>query len=411
MSTTELRVAVVGGGIGGLTLAIALQRLGVQVEVFEQAPEMGEIGAAVALSANGTRLLRRLGVDETLKTTVEPSELQFRSWDSGELLWSHPVGDWYRERCGAPYYGVHRAPLQSALADSLDSGVVHLGHQVVDVVEETDVARLMFEGGETTSAHVVVGADGAHSTVREKVAGREPTAVFSKGVGFRGLIPVEQLPSLPDPMALQFWAGPGAHLLHYAIDDGKLVNFLAVVDQPEWTESTWKAEAKVQEAVDAFDGWHPAVTEMIGTVGDDEEPAWWALHDYEPLQRWTASRLVLMGDAAHTMLPHQGQGANQAIEDAVALAHCLAEAGYDDFQQAFGRYEALRIRRTRRVQRYSRFAGKAMHVPDGPEAERRNAGLSTTAEDIAWIHEYDVEEALAKAGVRSVPMPRRVEHR
>jgi salicylate hydroxylase len=400
VSAVELRVAVVGGGIGGLTLAIALRRLGVEVEVFEQAPEMGEIGAAVALSANGTRHLRTLGVDEALTTAAEPSELQFRRWDDAELIWAHRVGEWYRERCGAPYYGIHRADLQSALVDSLDSGVVHLGHQAVDVVEETDGARLMFEGGETAFAHVVVAADGIHSVLREKVAGEEPPAVFSGGVGYRGLIPVEQLPTLPDPMALQFWAGPGGHLLHYAVDGGKLVNFLAVVDQPEWTETSWKVGAEVQEAVDAFDGWHPAVTEMVGAVGEDEDPAWWALHDYEPLERWTAGRLVLMGDSAHAMLPHQGQGANQAIEDAVALAHLLAE--HDDFRQAFRRYEALRMRRTRRVQWYSRFAGKAVHVPDGPEAERRNAGLSTTAEDIAWIHEYDVEEDLAAAGVRSV---------
>lgn len=129
---------------------------------------------------------------------------------------------------------------------------------------------------------------------------------------------------------------------------------------------------------------------MIGAV--EKDPAWWALHDYEPLERWTVGRIVLLGDAAHAMLPHQGQGANQAIEDAVALAHCLAEAPHDDFRQALLYYEALRMPRTRRVQKYSRFAATCLHVPDGAEAERRNAGLSALPDEISWIHDYDVQE-------------------
>lgn len=394
MSTAEFRVAVVGAGIGGLTLAIALRRLGVRVEMFEQASELGEIGAAVALAANSTRLLRRLGIDEALAAkSAEPTELQFRRWDSGELIWAHPVGEWYRERCGGPFYGIHRKDLQRALVDRLGPGVIRLSHRLVDVAEEPDGARLTFEGDETAFAHVVVGADGIHSMLRQRVSGGEARAVFSRDVGFRGLIPVEQLPSLPDPGAIQFWPGPGGHLLHYPIDGGRIVNFLAVVDRQEWTEPAWKVPAEVHEAVAAFEGWHPAVTEMVGAVKED--PAWWALHDYRPLKRWTEGRIVLLGDAAHAMLPHQGQGANQAIEDAIALAHYLAEARHDDYQRALHRYERLRMARTRRTQRYSRIAAKYLHVPDGPEAERRNARLPMLPNDIAWIHEYDVEEALA----------------
>lgn len=394
MSSPEFRVAVVGAGIGGLTLAIALRQLGVQVEVFEQAPELGEIGAAIALSANATRHLRRLGVDEDLAAVAsEPTQLQFRRWDDGELIWAHPVAEWYRERCGGPFYGLHRQDLQRALVDTLGSELIRLGHRCVDVVEEPDGARLAFEGGESVFAHVVVGADGIHSTLRRQVAGGEGEAVFSRDVGFRGLIPVERLPSLPDPGAIQFWPGPGGHMLHYPIEGGKRVNFLAVVDREEWTEEAWKMECKVQEALDAFEGWHPAVTEMVGAV--EEDPAWWALHDYRPLERWSAGRVVLIGDAAHAMLPHQGQGANQSIEDAVALAHYLAEAQPDDYRRAFSRYETLRKKRTRRAQRYSRFAARYLHVPDGPKAERRNARIQRLHEDIAWIHDYDVEEALA----------------
>ncbi|MGH3087604.1 MAG: FAD-dependent monooxygenase, partial [Rubrobacteraceae bacterium] len=304
MSSDEFRVAVAGAGVGGLTLAIALRELGVEAEVFEQSSELAEIGAAVALAANSTRLLRRLGVDEALaETSWEPTELQFRRWDDGALIWSHPVGEWYRNRCGAPFYGMHRKHLQRALIDRLGPGVVRLSHKVVDVEEEPDRARLMFEGGQSAFADVVVGADGVHSALRQRVVGGDPKAVFSCDVGFRGLIPVEKLPSLPDPGSIQFWPGPGGHLLHYPINaDGGVVNFLAVVDREKWDEPTWKVEAEVKEALAAFEGWHPAVTEMVGAV--EEDPAWWALHDYAPLESWTAGRVVLLGDAAHAMLPH-----------------------------------------------------------------------------------------------------------
>lgn len=392
------RVAVVGAGMGGLTLAIALRELGVRVEVFEQAAELAEVGAAVALAANGTRLLRRLGVDDALASaSAEPTELQFRRWDDGSMIWSHPIGDWYREQFGAPFYGLHRKDLQRSLVDRVSPEVVRLGHRVVEVVEEATAARLVFEGGGSAVADVVVGADGVHSALRRHVAGGTPRAVFSGDVGFRGLIPVEAMPLLPDPGALQFWVGPGAHLLHYPIyPDSRVVNFLAVVPRAEWTAATWREPCEVDEAVNAFTGWHPAVTGMVGAV--EQDPAWWALHDFAPLQRWSEGRVVLLGDAAHAMLPHQGQGANQAIEDAVTLAHCLATAGEVGLSPAIERYERLRRARSRQAQRYSRLAAACLHVPDGPAATQRNTGLATLAADLAWLHSYDVHEHLPTTG-------------
>jgi salicylate hydroxylase len=396
MPPADLHVAVVGGGIGGLTLAIALRQRGVPVAVFEQAPEFREIGAGVALSANATRHLHRLGLGDALDAvSVEPSALVVRRWQEGAIIASHPMGARYREAFGAPYYGAHRVALQRVFAGALRDGVVEHGCRCVAVTQPGDggPARIEFADGRTATADVVVGADGVHSAVRPAVAGGR-TPVYSGTVGYRGLVPVEALPSLPDSTPLQFWAGPRAHLLHYSIEGGTIVNYLAVVRQAAWTSPTWNEPCDVADAVAAYEGWHPAVTEMVGAVAEGSR---WALHDHAPLERWSAGRVVLIGDAAHAMLPHQGQGANQTIEDAVLLADLLAETRADDLADAFARYEVLRRPRTRRVQRWSRLAADWMHLPDGPEAERRDARLRSAGEDLAWIHGYDVREARAAA--------------
>lgn len=389
----EPGVAVVGAGIGGLTLAIALGARGVPVEVYEQATELGEVGAAVGLAANGVRLLRELGIDADLAAvSARPTSLQFRRWDTGELIIEHLRGDAYEDRFGAPFYGVHRRDLQRLLVAGVGDGVVRLGRRVVDVERRPDGATLVLAGGERVGADVVVGADGIHSGLRRLVVPDAPAPRFTRQIGFRGLIPVTELPALPSPGALQFWAGPDAHLLHYPIHpEADVVNFLAVVPRETWTHPVWREPTAVAEAVAEFEGWHPAVREMIGAVR--VEAAWWGLHDFEPFHTWSAGRVVLLGDAAHAMLPHQGQGANQAIEDAVVLADELA-ADPGDPSAAIDRYVRRRRVRTRNVQRYSRVAGHLMHVPDGPGVARRDAGLADVPDEVAWMHGHDVHAVI-----------------
>jgi 2-polyprenyl-6-methoxyphenol hydroxylase-like FAD-dependent oxidoreductase len=233
------------------------------------------------------------------------------------------------------------------------------------------------------AARVVVGADGVHSVLRPHVVG-EVRGRYSGTVGYRGLVPAATLPSLPDPTPLQFWAGPGRHLLHYSIDGGRTINFLAVVRVPEWTNAEWMEPCPVTDAVDAFAGWHPAVTEMVGATDVGTR---WALHDLEPLERWHTDRAVLMGDAAHAMVPHQGQGANQTIEDAIVLADCLADVrATTDLASALRRYAERRRKRTARVQRWSRRVADLMHLPDGPEIAPRDAVLAGLYSELAWSH-------------------------
>lgn len=386
---SEFKVAIVGGGIGGLVLALALRERGISFELYEQALEMREIGAGVGLSANGTRELRRLGVGEQVEAvSVIPSALVVRRWDTGEIIVDHPIGRGgiYEATFGAPWYGAHRVALQQSLDQRLRGEGVNLGRRCASIDEQRSGVELHFADGASIVADLVVGADGVHSAIRRHVAG-DVRCKFSGTVGYRGLIAVEDMPSLPDATPLQFWAGPGRHLLHYSIEGGRTVNFLAVVRVPEWTNTGWMEECAVSDAVDAFAGWYPAVTEMVGAT---KVGARWGLHDLAPLRRWHSERVVLIGDAAHAMMPHQGQGANQTIEDAIVLADCLADADMPgDLRAALGRYEQRRRRRTVAVQWLSRRTADLMHLPDGPDIGPRDAAFTNLYSSLAWIHAYD----------------------
>jgi salicylate hydroxylase len=248
-------------------------------------------------------------------------------------------------------------------------------------------------------ADIVVGADGVRSTVRRWVTGADD-ATYSGTSAFRGIVPTNNLPSLPDPYAIQFWMGPDAHLLHYAIGSaGESVNFFAVVETPQiWLPEGTVAEVNEDVPVASFRGWHPAVTEMIKAA---ESPIRWALFTVRPLLRWYRGRVVILGDAAHGMLPHHGQGANTSIEDAFALAALLADSGRDDLESTFSRFQVMRRARTRKIQRSSRVTSSLLHLADGPAAAARDRKVARFPEDFGWIHEYDVQQALGKLGLTS----------
>jgi salicylate hydroxylase len=385
-------VVIVGAGVGGLTLALALRRWGIDAEILEQSAQLREVGAAVALAANATRLLKDLGLAASLaRLSTEPTRLVHRDGRDGRLIAATQGPQWYRGGFGAPFVGLHRADLQRLLADAVGTEHLFLGCRV-DSLEEQDCGmRVRCSSGATFDAGVVVGADGVHSLTRDWVAGGDEP-VYSGTSGFRGLVPAGQLRHMPDPGALQFWMGPGAHLLHYPICGGKLINFLAVIDEPAtWTASAWMEPAEPDAHSKEFAGWHPAVTELISAVPQSPR---WGLFARQPLGQWSKGRVVLLGDAAHAMLPHQGQGANQAIEDAFVLAEELATAG--DVLTALYRYARRRRVRTRQVQAMSWAALAALHLPDGPAAQRRDAYLTRLPEYLAWIHGYDVRDQPAR---------------
>ena len=400
MSYRNPPVVIIGAGVGGLTLALLLRQRGIAAEVLEQSAELREAGAAVGLAANATRVLRFLGLGEDLaRVSTEPIRLIHRDGRDGRIVAASRDNRWYREAFGAPFYGLHRMALQRLLAGALGPEHLHLSCRAEALTETRTGLRVHCSSGAVFEASVVVGADGVHSVARNWVTGGDEPA-DSGTSGFRGLVPAERLPSLPDPGALQFWMGPGAHLLHYPIQGGSVINFLAVIDGPErWTAPAWLEEAAPGAHLAPFANWHPAVTEMLTAVPQSPR---WGLFARRPLARWSRGPVVLLGDAAHAMLPHQGQGANQTIEDAAVLAAELdgADGIPAGIPAALGRYAARRRVRTRQVQLVSWAASAALHLPDGPAAQRRDASLPGTPRDLAWIHGYDVLAPATGRGAR-----------
>jgi salicylate hydroxylase len=387
------RICIIGAGIGGLTLQIALRARGIDSIIFEQAPELTEIGAAVALSANATRLLIGLGLGPELATvSSEPSELIFRSWKDARRLWAHPIrnGGVYRKEFGAPFYGIHRKDLQQILLKACGLESIRFGHRLTDLRTESNHVRLEFSNGATERATLAVGADGIRSVVRRHLTGGDDT-IFAGTTGFRGLVAREQLPALPDPGALQFWVGPGAHILHYGIgNNAEFINILAVVEGPQrWpNDDRWRDDVFGEDIVGRFADWHPAATELCQAISQREG---WGMFAVRPLRRWSNGPIVLIGDAAHGMLPHQGQGANQTIEDAITLAAIIAKPPADSVVESLLVYENLRKPRTRRVQKYSWKANRPLHLFDGLATNLRDLRLQSLPKAIGWIHEYDAQ--------------------
>ena len=398
MTVRDLRVAIIGAGIGGLALGLALRERGIAAEVFEQAPALTELGAAVGVGGNATRLLRRMGLLEELESVATvPTELVYRHWRTGDRIAAHPVrdGDTYLKRIGAPWLGIHRAEYQRVLGTAYGSEGLHLGHRLVGLVQEPDGVTLTFANGRTAQADLVVGADGVRSVVRRCVTDGDDV-VYSGTSGFRGIVSREQLAALPDPEALQFWMGPDAHLLHYAIGGAaNEINFLAVVEGPRsWDEGArWQAEVAWDELRAPFAGWHPAVTEMIDAVAPEIR---WGLFVVKPLLHWYRDRVVLLGDAAHAMLPHHGQGANTTLEDAFTLAALLPTAASADLEPVLARYQLLRRARTRQIHLSSWATNALLHLPDDhPDVSWRDAKVARFSDDFAWIHAFDAEQAVA----------------
>lgn len=389
MSARRRRIAIVGGGIGGLTLALALRELDVEVAVYEAAAELREVGAAVALSGNATRFYEgELGLGDAGRAKwFEVQALIYRDGRSGETI--AEFREDYRARYGHPYVGIHRADLQVILSTAVGPDAIHLSKRMQSIDDSGTEAVLHFTDGTSASADLVIGADGARSTTRRLMLGYDD-ALYSGASAFRGIVEPSAMPSMPDTDAIQFWMGPGRHCLHYPIGSGAHNFFLVERHQAPWPYKEWIAPTDDTEKLAGFADWHPAIVEMVSAVTCRQR---WALFHRPPLGRWSKGRITLIGDAAHALVPHHGQGANQSIEDAMVLAHQL-RAHPDDWDAGRAAYERLRRGRTRKVQYASITTADVLHLPDGPRAEERNARLAAPGawdRHLAWIHGFEAE--------------------
>jgi len=390
MSRDDLSIAVVGGGIGGLAAALSLLRAGLDVQVFEQAAALMEVGAGIQISPNASRLLHRLGLGGALdRTGVRPVAVHQRRWDDGRTLQRAPLGEAMEAAFGAPYYHFHRADLLKALADALPPERLHLGHRLAGFTDHGDRVDLRFAHGERVAAGMLVGADGIHSTVRGELFGPEQPR-FTDCIAYRGLVPADRLSHLELEVLANNWMGPGGHFVHYFVAGGRLVNFVAINERETWTRESWTDRGEVADALAAFKGWHPQVSAIIGAV---DETFIWALFDRTPLERWSVGRVTLLGDACHAMLPFMAQGAAQSIEDGATLAACLRQDGAADVASALRRYDALRRPRATRLQEMSRANKTRYHLPDGLAQQARDAELAMrgdrTIAALGWLYGHD----------------------
>jgi salicylate hydroxylase len=387
-----MRIIIVGGGIGGLAAALTLGRAGLEVQVFEQAAQLREVGAGVQISPNASRILNRLGLEEPLRRFgVRPRAGVIRRWNDGHVISRQPLADACERNFGAPYYHFHRAELLDLLSAAVPAGVVHLDHRCVGLTQHADCVEVQFHNGAKAEADLVVGADGIHSTVRAIVLGPEAPR-FSGHVAYRGLVPAEHVAQLGIEVEASSWWGPNHHFVHYFVGAGaRYLNWVAVTPS-EWRIESWTAKGEVADALKEFEGWHPQVRAMIAAVDTTNR---WALYDRDQLPHWTVGRVTLMGDAAHAMLPYMAQGAVQSIEDAAVLAKCLERVDSRDLADALQRYEQIRKPRASRCQEGSRRNAIMYHLPDGEEQRNRDANLgsSSTAPlpQNSWLYGHDVE--------------------
>jgi salicylate hydroxylase len=387
-------VAIVGGGIGGLCAAAFLHLAGVPVIVYEQAPQLGAVGAGVVVAPNAARLLRRLGVLEMLARKAVRLEVgwEFRRWSDGTVLSAEKLTDRCVRLYGEETYTAHRADLLDAIRSAVPEESVRLGKRCVAVDTRDGRPRMQFEDGEVCTPDVLVGADGIHSIVRGVVATAAP-ANYSGLCAFRGLVPAGLAPDFARRPAQTLWIGPDHHLVHYPVSAGEYVNLVAVAPAGDYSVESWSATATVDEFLAEFEGWDPRLTDLICAAGT---PGRWALMDRPPLRRWSRDRITLLGDAAHAMFPFFAQGAAQAIEDAAVLAHCIANTP-DDPIRALTRYESLRIGRTTRLQELSHARAHINHLPDGEEQRARDRAFGDADPLVAsgWIYAYDPNTAPA----------------
>jgi salicylate hydroxylase len=379
------RIAIVGGGLAGIATAQALNSFGIKAEVFEAAPALGEIGAAVNTSPQAVKALRAIGVGDGIAAVGHQSPgIYTRNMMTGEFL---EFNDRFKlaERYGAPYYSFHRADLLNALARGLEPTAIHLAHRLTGIEEREERITLNFANRTCFEAEYVIGADGVRSVLRRALYGADnPT--YTGQMVWRSLLNAGDIPQETlEPTGHTQWVGPGRHLLAYKIRQGKLVNIVTQQDTDEWVEEGWSTRGNPDEMRASFPNSEPRLEKLLSIVTECSK---WGLFTRPLTQNWGRGRVQLIGDAAHAMLPNAGQGACQAFEDAYILARWLDACG--DPAEAFANFRRVRIPRVHGVQRLSFSNSRFKHMRDAT-AQKQSiaAGTGSVHGNSEWVWGYN----------------------
>ncbi|MBL8642521.1 MAG: FAD-dependent monooxygenase [Rhodospirillaceae bacterium] len=351
------RIILIGAGIGGLTAGLALQRRGFKVSVYEQAAQLGEVGAGLTLSPNATHALEAIGLGPDLaKLASRPARQAVLHYRTGDVLVDQERGDLPKKQYGADYYQIHRADLHDMLARAVqanDPTAIHLGHTFLGLTQNSDTVDVVFKNGARVTGDVVIGCDGIKSEVRAQLWGRVPPR-FTGNIAWRGLVPMYRLPpGFKIEPASAAAVGHKHSMARYLIRNGTMLNYVAFAEKSGWETESWSVRSEVSELLEEFDDWHPSFKTFLAATPKDLCFKW-AIHDRDPLPQWTKGRVSLLGDAAHPMLPFLGMGAATGIEDAVVLARAFQQA--KSVAEALLRYENARRERTTFIQMASRAA-------------------------------------------------------
>jgi len=390
------RISVVGGGIGGLSAALALQHFGYRVSVFEQTRELREIGAGVIITPNAMHALNFLGVGERISKQAGPTEAYLiRHFQTGEVIKIRANGTDYVERFGATYHQVHRADLHAALGDAIvrnDPNCVFLDHCFEALTQGSDHVVATFTNGKTYASDLLIGCDGGASKVRACVFGDE-VVNYTGQVAFRALLPMSNVPPGVTKIPYAMFVGLNRALLHYPLRHRTVMNVIGMAREPSWQEEGWAIPATIDEFTKLFADFHRDALDLMHAISPGTLFKW-GLRDREPLQHYTKGRVTMLGDAAHPMTPFLGQGACVAIEDAMVLGRAFAAAS--TFEQAFGTYENTRKERANGVQLASREQANEIQG-----VTKRGPNPGATADDRGLYLYNPVTVPLAPAGEMS----------
>jgi salicylate hydroxylase len=384
------KILIAGAGIGGLTAASCLMKAGYEVEIYEQAPELTEIGAGIQLSANAMHVLNFLGLGDTIaKLSVCPGAYVFRLHDTGEVIGQFPLAKEHERLNGAPYNQLHRADLHDALATrarDYKKDAVRLNSRVIGFEETAAGVELHLADGSKVEGDLLIGADGVKSAVRAQIAGPDH-AVYTGDAAWRLTIATDQLPAQNFMgQVMSVWMGPGKHVVCYYLRAGALLNFVGLVETKEISEESWTAKFPWEKLKAEFAGWHENIQTVIDKV-DKDACYRWSLYYRPPIASWSTRRATLLGDAVHATLPYLAQGACMAIEDAAVLTRALQ--ANEDVADALKLYERNRIDRTSRIVKGSDANRTLFHMRDQQKLRHAFAERDEGGDRNAWLYSYN----------------------